>query len=432
MNRIILIGNGFDIAHKMPTKYIDFIDNYYKEVSTKAIKVRNTYKDENLEIRTNIQTIAHIFGGHKINSFKELKDRIHSHNENYPTASAKIVFENKLLESITHEFGNQKRWVDIEEVYFRHLKEIKEQFDFEDYEVFAKILNDNLKSIEKYLESYLNELEQENTYDTAISQIKEKIYSRFKIKDFSLSSIKNIKVDIKNKIDIGYEEKRTNHIENIMCDYKKIYDNLFFDLDEISNFISSNSKLRINRDKQLSDIIEKDKTPDFFAVPENILFLNFNYTHTEKRYIIPSYLINVIHIHGEVNNKNNPMIFGYGDELGDDYQQLENANQNELLKNMKSVRYLETDNYRKLLDFIESDLYQIFIFGHSCGISDRTLLNTLFEHKNCTSIKPYYHKISDKEDNYSDIVRSISRNFTNKILMRDRVVNKTFCEPLIE
>jgi hypothetical protein len=30
MNRIILIGNGFDLAHGLPTRYEDFIDDYWE------------------------------------------------------------------------------------------------------------------------------------------------------------------------------------------------------------------------------------------------------------------------------------------------------------------------------------------------------------------------------------------------------------------
>ena len=77
-----------------------------------------------------------------------------------------------------------------------------------------------------------------------------------------------------------------------------------------------------------------------------------------------------------------------------------------------------------------ADYYQIYIMGHSCGNSDRTLLNTLFEHKNCVSIKPYYYQKTDGTDNYMEIVQNICRNFTDMKLMRDRVVNKTFCKPL--
>jgi len=46
------------------------------------------------------------------------------------------------------------------------------------------------------------------------------------------------------------------------------------------------------------------------------------------------------------------------------------------------------------------------------------------------SIKVFYHKRDDGTDNYKDIVMNISRNFTNKPLMRKIVVDKTNCEPL--
>ena len=67
--------------------------------------------------------------------------------------------------------------------------------------------------------------------------------------------------------------------------------------------------------------------------------------------------------------------------------------------------------------------------GHSCGNSDRTLLNTIFEHENCSSIKPYYHKW-DGGDNYFDIVCNIYRNFTKNSSFREKVVEKNLCETL--
>ena len=98
---------------------------------------------------------------------------------------------------------------------------------------------------------------------------------------------------------------------------------------------------------------------------------------------------------------------------------------------MKSIRYMEADNYRKMLEFIESAPFQVCIMGHSCGMSDRTLLNTLFEHENGVSIKPYYYKKEDGTDNYLELVQNIYRNFTDMKLMRDKVVNKMCCEPLV-
>jgi len=174
-------------------------------------------------------------------------------------------------------------------------------------------------------------------------------------------------------------------------------------------------------------------------MPEQILFLNFNYTDTESRYYdypITSREIEserlLIHIHGELNDDDNPIIFGYGDEISNKYKELEEENENKLLENIKSIRYLETDNYKRLLNFIDSDKYQIFIMGHSCGISDRTLLNTIFEHENCISIKVFYHQKNETEDDYSNVIRNISRNFGKKSEMREKVVNKSYCEPLLQ
>jgi hypothetical protein len=174
-----------------------------------------------------------------------------------------------------------------------------------------------------------------------------------------------------------------------------------------------------------------DEIPIELLLPNNIMLLNFNYTHTADLYCKKGWIFTVNQIHGDLDNSKS-VIFGYGDELDDDYKTIVNKNENKFLGNIKSIKYLESDNYRKLLSFIESEPYQILIMGHSCGNSDRTLLNTLFEHKNCVSIKPYYYKWGEgeKDDNYIELVQNISRNFTDMKLMRDRVVNKTYCEPL--
>ena len=126
----------------------------------------------------------------------------------------------------------------------------------------------------------------------------------------------------------------------------------------------------------------------------------------------------------------NPVIFGFGDEIDDEYKNIEKLNDNRYLENIKSINYLETSNYKTLLEFVNIENYQIYVFGHSCGTSDRTLLNTIFEHDNCASLKVFYHKKSEGVDNYSDVIRNISRNFNDKAKMRDRVVNKNYCEAL--
>lgn len=184
---------------------------------------------------------------------------------------------------------------------------------------------------------------------------------------------------------------------------------------------------KYNTYKLLKDIDQRNSKELY--LPDSILLLNFNYTKTADLYLPNKDIFKVNHIHGKLSNPES-IIFGYGDELDDNYKKLLKDNNNEYLQNIKSINYLNYTNYREMLSYIESAPYQIYIMGHSCGLSDKTLLNTLFEHENCVSIKPFYYINAEGRDNYTDIIQNISRNFTDMKLMRDRVVNKTFCEAL--
>ncbi len=119
----------------------------------------------------------------------------------------------------------------------------------------------------------------------------------------------------------------------------------------------------------------------------------------------------------------NPIIFGYGDESDPQYQQIEDSGENVFLEHIKSFSYFKTDNYNRLISFIDSDIFDTCIVGHSCGLSDRILLNTIFEHQNCRKVEIFYHKLNDGSDNFTEITQEISRHFKpqNKGLMRRRV-----------
>ncbi|MEN9908524.1 MAG: hypothetical protein RLZZ540_1673 [Bacteroidota bacterium] len=39
-------------------------------------------------------------------------------------------------------------------------------------------------------------------------------------------------------------------------------------------------------------------------------------------------------------------------------------------------------------------------------------------------------KKNDGTDNYTEIIQNISRHFNKKKLMREKIVNKTLCQPL--
>lgn len=319
-----------------------------------------------------------------------------------------------------------KNWVDIENEYYLLLKKIvkKETCGYSE----VKQLDAELKLVADKLKTYLNYLQTHYIKDgMLIKNIQNIIYGPIHIDDISNQG--------KERFNQFLEERFKYLIDN--TEWKnRLFSNRF----ELS-YITINGEIRDYRSylkpkeeaREHLDLVAKKSrlVPDCFLLPDQILLLNFNYTKTADLYIPKGSDFRINHIHGELDNDDNPIIFGYGDELDEDYKAIKNLNNNDYLTNMKTIRYLETDNLRRLLTFINSAPYQIYIMGHSCGNSDRTLLNTLFEHRNCVSIKPFYHQKEDGTDNYIDLVQNISRNFNDMQMMRDRVVNKSYCRPLV-
>src|SRR5690606_31934204 len=123
-------------------------------------------------------------------------------------------------------------------------------------------------------------------------------------------------------------------------------------------------------------------------------------------------------------------IFGFGDEVDEEYKFIENLNDNRFLSHIKSFKYLNTLNYSHLMRFIDSDSYQVYIYGHSCGLSDRIMLKEIFENENCKSIKIFYHQRGDGNDDFMEKTQDISRHFDNKGLMRRKIVPKDLCQAL--
>jgi hypothetical protein len=167
-----------------------------------------------------------------------------------------------------------------------------------------------------------------------------------------------------------------------------------------------------------------------------MMFLNFNYTLAVEPYVKAinsrpasdfGQNASEIKIHGQIDSKQNPINFGFGDEMDDHYKIIEKNGDNKYLQNIKSFQYLHNSNYRRLLNWVEAKDFQVYIFGHSCGLSDRTMLNTIFEHNNCKSIKIFYR---EETNNFTELTQNISRHFDQKKKMRSKIVDKSLCVPL--
>ena len=406
MNRIIIIGNGFDLAHNLKTKYEDFIDWYFgKWVKILKDSTRCYAKDELCEFQTrnNYECFYSYFYNCSLDG--NMCDLIRKTQQYYGLRFMPCSLLERMLHSV-----ETKGWVDIEADYYAMLVECKGKKDE------LERLNKDLAVIQGLLVKYLKEIQKNEINEELVcDDIKSKMLAPFVAKDIS--------VEAKDKWN-DFLKRRCND------DNLKYNIEFYKPLDAVKRAKTVRKSLANDgqiRAMGIETIPGEFLLPDMLY-PDCVMLLNFNYTNTADLYFDDEYFI-INHIHGDLSLPES-VIFGYGDESDDEYKKLQKINDNEYLRHIKTNRYLETPNYRDLLSFIDSAPFQVCIMGHSCGLSDKTLLNTLFEHKNCVSIKPYYYVNEQGKDNYLDIVQNISRNFTNPQLMRDRVVNKTYCEEL--
>jgi len=339
MNKLVIIGNGFDLAHGLKTRYEDFLVWYINEKVVRKFSILDN---------TNTQFFRPTFP-----KFESIKGFIRFITEN---SHIKIKYDHPFIEHllITFKINN---WVDFEFEYYEFLKQI--YYSIENREISQRIksnlmdFNSHFDFLKLNLEEYLKNLP-EQFFSNELSE------------------------DIKNHF-VGL---------NVLDQGEKLY------------------------------------------------FLNFNYTDTIFNYIDFFNLdrSQVNFIHGKLNDVDNPIIFGYGDETDKSYKEMEDLNINEFTRHFKSFGYLTTSNYQDLFKFLNNKVFEVHIMGHSCGISDRVLLSNIFQNKNLKSIKIYYyqHGVYESENDFIQKTQELSRHFdiNSKHKMRTRIVPFKESSPL--
>ncbi len=360
INRLILVGNGFDLAHGLETSYKHFIENYLCNAINVFIK-GGCHDDKLIYIgsessRAGLSPITTSKVREVIISLERQKIFIF-----------KSLFFKKIFN--TTSINN---WVDIENEYFDFLKSLI-------YDNKGMIILQN-----KLHPEYASTLE------------------RIILLNKEFDFLKNLLENYLDKITRTFIPQNFDEFEALVL--RKIY-------------VDENPALNLEKD----------------MLPNSLYFLNFNYTHTVENYFeLLSTEIdkNLNYIHGKLKNSKNPIIFGFGDEHDKDFKNFEILKSKEQFDHIKSFRYSKTINYQKALGYIDSCAFEVYVLGHSCGLSDRTLLKSIFEHKNCISIKVFYHEKEDETNDYWDKQIDISRHFSDKSLFRKKLVSEQNSIPL--
>lgn len=403
-NRIVIVGNGFDLAHGLKTNYEDFLLDLFKS----KIQLANNSSDKlyscnlfQIEIKNpdrfsfELSKFKRIFSEiQSIESIGEfIKNSFVTGFQNVIKLNAFFVFEikSKFFKSLLR-FHN---WKDIEGEYYRNLTEIyKKDANFE---INLKKLNDDFELIKGFFIDYVCKIEIENNFS-----------DRSKSELNSLVENKSVEIYSNPKLSIPKSKEFNSNINEI----------LQFCL-EIKEYSIGNANIDFGAHTEFYNVSLK-----------SICFVNFNYTSNLKKYIevkTNSKLFDnkkikepinysLIHIHGEANNKDS-IVFGYGDEMDGHFRGMEEMNIDGFLENFKSNFYAQNFAYFDLLKVMKEP-FDVIVFGHSLGLSDRLLLNTIFEHENCNYIHLQYQ--NDSVNHFRKRL-ALSRHFDDKKKMRNRL-----------
>lgn len=364
MNRITIIGNGFDLACGLRSKYehflIHWINDHIKQLEAGKGDTYNNDKDLfYLEANENdspsgqfdqLSSLKEITQGGSIRlqpDYSFLHERLHS-TVHFKTGDRfKIVIRSKLFHVLLREWN----WTDIEKQYFELVKDIYEKNQNSPDIV---TLNNHFDIIKNQFYDYLQNLDKPESIDPNLS----------------------------SKLDD-------------IIDGNMIYE--FYGITAKSMFLERFDNQEL----------------------ENTLLLNFNYTNLVLKYALSSLKakeLNIIQIHGMLD-KRKSLIFGFGDEMNDFNRLLEETDNDEFVKNFKSNYYPAMPHYQNLIGFVESNEFDVVVIGHSLGLSDRVLLNYILEHENCKLIHLTYR--GDKGHFNKRI--ALSRHFDNKQKLRKRL-----------
>lgn len=393
MNKLIIVGNGFDLAHGLPTAFQNFVDDFWQklevtfedDITKKLVTLHKehlhilNYKEKEIKNYSDFVQCIHLYcKDHDLNIDQEqltVKDK---------KETIVFSFKNELFRLLSQT--SIKKWCEVEKKFYEILKSLVLE-EKSCYEKDIQSLNTEFEDIKLLLQEYL----------------KNNVIGKF---NFTSEPVGN--ENILSFFNVKHNRLNANPNSQIFLEFPpEDHDGLIYD------------------DKEL--ISKLGPRP-------HSLFLDFNYTPTAANYVKQinsrsetNYgTASIIKIHGEINSDSNPIKFGYGDEMDEDYKKIEDTGDDYYIDNIKSFQYLHNSNYKKLINWIEAGKFQVFIFGHSCGLSDRTLLNTIFENHNCRSIKIFYHKKEDT-DNYTELTHNLSKLFTEKGMMRSKVVDKAIC-----
>ena len=364
--KILILGNGFDLAHGLPTAYKDFM-RFCKAVPTILLyKESMSISDaiENADIHSKIKAVIG----------SELNDDAG-------------ILENKTI-SMLQELNDCIQ----ENIWYTYFEIIEEKMKGDNWIDFEGEISEVVECMDRIIDK----LEEEYSNTIFINHI---AYSE-KFKNFSNNF---------------FSKQRP------ILSGRKIREMCFNDLEKLTRALEIYLSSFVEK-------IDCDKL-DIIADIEPEYVMNFNYTHTYERiYGINLRKPKVFHVHGECNVgnsvKENNMVLGI-DEYWEGKDKDIHTNFSVFKKFVQRIRKKTGTGIYTTLDSIEyspillNSESTVYVFGHSLDKTDKDILSQILGHEDAR-VKVY---CKDKGSEGELIAKMI------QLIGQDNLVDKVYANP---
>ena len=372
---ILIIGNGFDLYHGLPTKYSHFLD---------FIKNWNLFYIEYNRLRDSDNSTT-------IPKYIELKDYTINENNMKQLAEFYNMYNYDNIEKFNNLIKNNS-WIDyFVETNYSHSPNFKEKgwIDFET-EIEEVIL-------------YIRQVILSTDNGIRPTNVKSPTFKEEMCNFDKYIENGNYYVGDHHRVVSNYKIGNSVNTSQLLDDLKKELDDLILSLNiYLSEFVNNMKEIKSSEDisnLQISKII------------------SFNYTNTyNKIYGCDKNNTDIHHLHGEINKNN--LVLGMNDD---------NIDESELdyvyfFKYFQRIQKKTGVLYKKWINQSENKYNNFFVFGHSLDISDKDILNEIITASDTLQVTIFYRHQSEMEKFIINLI---------KILGKDNMIKYTSEEVII-
>lgn len=384
MAKLLMIGNGFDLYHKLPTRYTDFLafvqnwdtfkSNYDTYKSTKDDSDREKI-DASESIKVRLDENGKLTSETMID-FASYVSHFKDSNIEYLDEQLK---DNKWIKYFIKINYNEEGWIDFE-------KEI---------ENVLLIIEDYYCNIHKIIGKVPRAVLKEKTI-LIFDILGKKAYKTFY--NFNGSVLSKMRYD-----SINFDSHKRDFLELLKNELDILIECLYIYL---SDFVS---------------IIKCDIYSQQVKDLGNVFLLSFNYTNTYKT-IYEKYMMENHAVHGDFMG--GELVLGVSDDAFD------NLGENKLdyiyfQKYFQRIQKRTGSFYKKWLELSDDKLInEVYIMGHSLDKTDKTIIEEIFNAKYVEKIYIFFHNQWAYENLVIKLIEIFGRDFIIEKVAKEEIIFK--------